>query len=431
MSGTRTAFALAGLGGNNAHGAGFLAAAQQVQRQRNAQDGAPRAHGSAAPDGADAGSAGGGAAVTSDDAVRAERARRGILPELEFLSCTSGAIATAATYLRGGDLGAELEERITAVERLAGLPRTPWATPWLAPAIALFTGVPGVFGPYLRAFGEHLQQRLAGFYDSRSPSYGAIPATLDDLLDLWLPARAFVPLLAEEFFAETSAILGDPAHGVGVALNSFQPKTGVEFLYVNEVGLRLLREHHDRAAAYGRTHGRTVYQPITPEGLRSALWLFFYGFPPGGAGETQHVDGAYCRSIILDELTFADRIYAVKPINHRWIGRMPQNLLEVQDMQTELWMSVSYREQARLIETINKLYETGRLAAPTRDGGGGAGGGAATERKPYHLIDLVPVEIGMQRGFFTYFVEDRQVFDEAYGQAMETLLSREGAAAPA
>jgi hypothetical protein len=213
--------------------------------------------------------------------------------------------------------------------------------------------------------------------------------------------------------------LNDPAHGVGVAFNSFQPKTGVEHLYVNEAGLRLIHDHHNRRAGYGRSHDRTVYQPITPEALRAALWLFYYGFPPGATGESQHVDGAYCRSIILDELTFADRIYAVKPINHRWIGRMPQNLLEVQDMQTELWMSVSYREQARLIDTINKLYESGRLAPPV------PADGQATREKRYHAIDLVPVEIGVQRGFFTYFVEDREVFQEAYGQAMDELLSRE------
>jgi hypothetical protein len=124
MSGTRTAFALAGLGGNNAHGAGFLAAAQQVQRQRNdAAAGAVAVGGTAAGSAGDEGAA--GAYAGAGDPIRAERARRGILTELEFISCTSGAIATTATYLRGGDLSAELEERITAVERLAGLPRAP------------------------------------------------------------------------------------------------------------------------------------------------------------------------------------------------------------------------------------------------------------------------------------------------------------------
>ena len=42
------------------------------------------------------------------------------------------------------------------------------------------------------------------------------------------------------------------------------------------------------------------------------------------------------------------RIYAVKPVNDRWLGRLPQNQFEVSDMQTEFWMEASYREQFRL-----------------------------------------------------------------------------------
>jgi hypothetical protein len=122
------------------------------------------------------------------------------------------------------------------------------------------------------------------------------------------------------------------------------------------------------------------------------------------------------RSIILDELTFADRIYAVKPINHRWIGRLPPNALEIQDMQTELWMGISYREQARLIDTFNRLLETGRLREPEQDPSAQT---SDTRNKRYHPIELVPVEIGLQRGFFTYFVEDVEVFREAYAQAIE------------
>jgi hypothetical protein len=226
------------------------------------------------------------------------------------------------------------------------------------------------------------------------------------LADLWMPARVFVPRLPAEFFSRTAETFNDPAHGVGVAFNSFDPTTGLEHLYVNETGMALIREHRDRDACYGVAHGRTVYQPVTPEGLRSALWLFYYGFAADRAGGN-HIDGAYARSIIIDELTFADRIYAVKPVNDRWIGRLPQNLLEVQDMQTELWMGVSWREQARLVDTVNRLHDKRQLA----DNPG----------KAYHHIDLIPVEIEQQRGFFTYFVEDRAVFDNAYSQALAVL----------
>jgi hypothetical protein len=272
--------------------------------------------------------------------------------------------------------------------------------------LALFTGIPGVFGPWVEAFGQHLwaQPNAAGVSSSAS-------TLVDQVADFWLPARTFVPRLPQVFFDRTAETFTDPRHGVGVAFNSFDPGAGVEHLYVNDAALQLIREHHDRDADYDRAHGRSVYRPITPDGVRAALWLFYYGFgadQPAG----NHVDGAYCRSIIIDELTFADRIYAVKPVNDRWLGRLPQNLLEVQDMQTELWMNASWREQARLVETVNRLHSTDRL--DSGDGG-----------KRYHHIDLVPVEIGQQRGFFTYFVEDRAVFEAAHAQAMAALQAPE------
>jgi hypothetical protein len=46
-----------------------------------------------------------------------------------MISYTSGAIATTATYLRGEDLRAELEDRIAAVRRVTRLPDGAWASP--------------------------------------------------------------------------------------------------------------------------------------------------------------------------------------------------------------------------------------------------------------------------------------------------------------
>ena len=67
----RTAFAISGLGGNNAYGAGFLAAVQEATSRQG---------------------------ITT-----------GLHPGLEMISCTSGAIASTATYLRGGDLRAQVQ----------------------------------------------------------------------------------------------------------------------------------------------------------------------------------------------------------------------------------------------------------------------------------------------------------------------------------
>lgn len=133
------------------------------------------------------------------------------------------------------------------------------------------------------------------------------------------------------------------------------------------------------------------------------------------------------------QLTGAKRIYAVKPINDRWLGRLPQNLFEVADMQTEFWMEASYREQYRLIETINDLKSAGRLASKPkgqRDNGHVTGTEIESRirrvsQKKYKDVELIPVEIAIQRGFFTYFVEDREVFRDAYGQSLQLLMERD------
>jgi hypothetical protein len=104
-------------------------------------------------------------------------------------------------------------------------------------------------------------------------------------------------------------------------------------------------------------------------------------------------------------------------------------------MQTEFWWEASYREQSRLIETINDLEAAGRLSERITPGEGSRPDGRmdpkaaarihVVSRKKYRRLELIPVEIGMQRGFFTYFAEDRGVFTEAYGRSLRLLATRD------
>jgi len=372
-------FALAGLGGSNAHGSGFLAAAQRVAREQGAAD--------------------------------------GLLPGLEMISCTSGAIASTAAYLRGDDLRGELAERIEAVDRATWwLPRGQWATPWRMATVVGLTGVPGVFGGSAQAYAQDLPATVMRLAASGAGWLRAL--TPNDLLDLVLPARLFVPKLPPAFFTQTAETFN--ASRIGVVCNSFDVRTGVEYLYANPAGLDRIRDHHDPSAGYGRpaplrgvdraadrrSRRPVEYRPIDPDGLRNALWLFYYGFDQRG-----QVDGAYARSLILDELTFADRMWIVAPVNQRWLGRLPQNLLEVMDLQTELWMGTSRREQVRAIELVNRLGTGGRQALAEGRG----------DDKRYHPIELETVEIEVNRGYFDYFLESMSVFDQAQEDSYKQL----------
>ena len=364
---SRVAFALAGLGGNNAHGSGFFAAAQAVARERG---------------------------IAS-----------GLLPGLEMISCTSGAIASTAMYLSGDDLRSDLEDRIAAARRArslvsVGIPETPQQ----AAATTLWVGVPGVFEGMGRALPQHLWR--AGTRLAQAGVGWLRPPTAEEVTDLLLPAQLFVPQLPDEFFADATRTLTSAP--VGVAFNSYGPADGVESLYVNDIGLELIREYHDPGAEYD-ADGAVRYRRITPEGMREALWLFYYGFGP----EVTGIDGAYARSTILDELTFADEIWAVRPLNRKWIGALPRSLPEVLDLQTELWMNTSYREQVRAINVIGRLGEQGRTELHRQD----------HKKRDFHRIQLREVELTVQRGFYTYFIEDIAVFDDAYRAAYQQLRS--------
>lgn len=381
MDGQRVAVAIGGLGGNNAHGAGFLAAAHETQRLR----GEARRPGPV--DTAD------------DDDTRRRRAARGLLPEVAFISCTSGAMLWVARYLQGADLRAELRGRIREVDAALGLPDSEWTRDWRGPLLAGVTGIPGVFRPAWQAYLRHWRRRLAAW-----PV--AWPTTPREWYDLLYPAQVLIPAFPDELFEAIAATFNDCGHGMGVAFNSFNPRSGLEHLHVNELGMELLAAR-DRDVDYGRVDGTLLYRDIRPGDVRAALRLFAYGFTDADADGGTVIDGAYARSIILNELTFARRIYAVKPLNTRWIGRLPRNQFEVQDMQTERWFETSYREQARMINKISELSRNARLV--DEDG------------KEYHEVRLVPVELEMQRGYFQYFVEEQEVFDDAYNRGLSVL----------
>ena len=378
---SKLAFALSGLAGNNAYGAGFLAAAQEI----------------------------------------AGRDHPELYPGLKMITCTSGTIAGVAAFVARQDLRTMVQAGIDAVNRATWLPPEHWADPARLWLITGWTGIPGIFGPYIQAVGEHVHaQATATATGARPP----LPPMPQEWVNTILPARMFVPARPESDFEKWAGLFNQA--DVGIAFNSFDPSAGQEYLYVNKPGMKLISQHHDPGARYGSTRKASTYKPIDAAAIRKALWLFWYGFDRPG----QHVDGAYARSVILNEATFADMIYVVKPVNHRWIGPLPQNAFEVLDMQTELWMGTSYRQQRHQIDLINHLLADGRLldAEHARNGAQATAGQAASSPpaparhlKEYHHVELVPVEIQVQRGFFTYFVEDIDVFDEAFHQAREVL----------
>ncbi len=356
------AFALTGLGGSNAFGAGFLQAAldQEVE---------PR-----------------------------------------IITCTSGMIYWTWRYLealrvpeekRTGRLRREVEASIAEAQPF------PQSVDALNEALLMTVGVPGVFR---WAQPEYFARFLTAPLMSLS-----VP--LDEALEnLFLPSQWLVPLRPKADFENMAKAFN--LSPIGVCFNSFEAESGVEYLHVNGPAREMLAHEDERmekanvakpskrAESAGRAPWRSLpgkaEVDIDELGVEDALWLTLYG-PHSNVGRgapANRIDGAYLRSVILSELTMVDAVIIPRPVRSQRPA-FPLNWFEVQDFQTELWWNASFAPQAASIDFVNRLVDNDLL----RSGG-------------FRRVDLVPVEIDVDRGFFLYFREDLETFDRGYNEAV-------------
>ena len=357
------AFSLTGLGGSNAFGAGFLQAALDWNVE-------PR-----------------------------------------IVTCTSGMIYWTWRYLeasrapaatRAGWLRREIEEAIGQAEPF------PKAVDFVNNLSLMTAGVPGIFR-WAR------EEYLARFLTTPLFSLGA--QFSDALLDLFFPAQLLVPTRPRSVFVEMAkAFKGSK---IGVCFNSLLAETATEYLHVNDAARAMLDEEHRRMKRAKvekespdvedkirwRSLPRTVEAEIDAQAIEDALWLTLYGAHSNvdRGGFANRLDGAYLRSIILSELTMVETVLMPRPIAAQRAA-FPSNYFENQDFQTELWWNASYAPQVAAIEFVNRLVEENKL--PAED--------------DYGRVNLVPVEIDVDRGFFLYFREDLETFDRGYNEACAT-----------
>jgi hypothetical protein len=325
-----TAFALAGLGGFNAHGAGFLQAARDNQYK----------------------------------------------PDL--VTATSGQIAVLAAYLedqpdlRTGLIDAEREK-----------------DPFPQLETALF-GYQGVFRP---AYGEAIARFL------RPPFFGA---SIEFYADRFLPAQLYKPTRTAEYIDGLVHTFSQST--IGVVFNAYDPKTGKGVLYGNDAARLLMNTKSSVPLLPGETgsdprtvkaqKGENPIENITPEAIRSALWLSLYGFQgiPGG-----NMDGAYHRSCILSELHNFDEVIVVRPLANGWrMDKMPRSYFDVQDWNTEMWFSAGYKAEVDGMKRINALVARKII-----------------ENKDFKQVRLHEIEPDTPAGYFNYFIERESVYDDA------------------
>jgi len=107
------------------------------------------------------------------------------------------------------------------------------------------------------------------------------------------------------------------------------------------------------------------------------------------------------------ELHKFDRIFVARPLAQGWLDKGgPSNWFEVQDWQTEMWFSASYKAEVDALNQINGLVRTGKLKDP--------------DFKEVKLIEIAPET---PAGFFNYFIERKAIYKRAYDQAIEKFSS--------
>lgn len=292
------AFALGGLAGNNAHGAGFLQAAMDLD----------------------------------------------LMPEL--ISCTSGQIYWVHKYLKERESNKDLRAILaTDIDE-----STPFKNKSLdLMAMAIF-GKGDVFKPaYLECFSDYTKNLINLFMKTMAApdSINLIP----EIIGL-IPARELSPEFPVDFFKSVSASFNNSK--TGIIFNSYEPVTGTETVYLNDAAAEKMKVNYGEKNTY---RSRTRYEKISPDAVKKGLWIYQYGFEP----ETKEVDGAYYRQIIMSELVHADVIFVARPINHRWLETLPTNKTSLEDLKTEITFNGTYIGERDKIQLINKLISENAL----------------------------------------------------------------------
>lgn len=354
-----TAFALAGLGGFNAHGAGFLTAVN----------------------------------CFNEDPINT---RQKVTPGL--VTATSGQILVLAGWLQGDDL----RKYLINPGHSNGL---------LATLMLPFTGLRDVFRPavyeyWKRIFSTPLATDINGLAGEIFPAQEFVPLRSQEFFEKVAKVLNDGTLFIKD---NSGNIVKSGVPNIGVVFNALNVSTGEELLFGNDVARKLIQKQKEKLNQKSKHTllDAIDLKEIDAEAVRSALWLSLYGFDDlPGKKWGGLVDGAYKRCAIIAELHKFGRIYAALPISKGWGGKVPESWFDIQDWQTEMWFSDRYDAEVAAMNTINKLVDNGVLNDPD-----------------YKHCDLIEIRLSNPCGYFNFFSERDKVFDDAFQSSMELLQS--------
>jgi len=293
----KTAVALGGLAGNNAHGAGFLEALRRAAK----------------------------------------------LPVL--ITCTSGQVFWVYHFLKGHDLLREFRERLRSAQPFGSLfdwniwfkfAFNDWQDIRLSYRQFPFDLAMTVWRSWLTLVLQPHRYSCLRELCNVTPARSLISA---------FPAGTFEGI-ADTLNAEKRA---------GVIFNAYDFIEGYEYVYLNRRAQELTGK---KPGEHNRKRPYVKYCEITPEAVRDALRLYEYGFSEGSTKlDGAYFREIILSEIPNKDRNHIDRIAVVRPLSDSWIGPPPLSWVEMKDMQTEVNFNGTYYGERERIRQINDLAE--------------------------------------------------------------------------
>ena len=289
---SRSAIALGGLAGNNAHGAGFL------------------------------------------EALR----RSGKRPQM--VSCTSGQILHVAKWLQGVDMAAFFEESMQQTQPFGN---------WLD-ANLIYKQVSAnsqVIRPSTSEFPTDLMGNVTRSWIQAwtDPKNFSVFRALSNVM----PARSLVPAFPPDFYSDIAEPMNDTE--IGVMFNAYNFDDGHEYVYMNEAALKLT----GKSLGTHKSKSWIEYRPITAATAEQALYLYQYGFKDSTQTVDGAYSRDVVLSEIPSENNEIDRIAAVRPQPDNWLGGPPMSNVELQSLQTQVGFNATYIAERERIRLMNRL----------------------------------------------------------------------------
>jgi hypothetical protein len=288
----RSAVALGGLAGNNAHGAGFL------------------------------------------EALR----RSGKRPQM--VTCTSGQILHVAKWLQGVDIQLFFEDSMRQTQPFGSWLDANLIYKQVSAESQVIRPSTGMF-PFdvMATLGRSLTR---AWTDPQNFSFFREACNV-------LPARSLIPAFPDDFYDDIADALNDTE--IGIVFNAYNFEEGCETVYMNEAALKLTGKsvgpHHAK--------GWIDYQPITSATAEQALYLYQFGFKDSGLTVDGAYVRDVILSEIPSENNEIDRIAAVRPQPDNWLGGPPLSNVDLQSLQTQVAFNATYIGERERIRLMNRL----------------------------------------------------------------------------